>query len=174
MYGVRTTDKILRLDAVEPPVIRFTTAAFRRHALDLRVLFDALGLRDGDPGWSLRNDPRRCAGVVLRDYALTWPEERQRVPWPDGSVRELPFQLDPGTCIRHAEALEDPGDRRLGDRMRRWRREAGLTQEELARRVGTSKHYISRLENHRVEPEWRTLRKIAEIGLGRELELVLR
>lgn len=46
-----------------------------------------------------------------------------------------------------------------------------ITQEELAARSGTSKHYISRLENNKSDIELLTLKKIVEAGLGRQLQV---
>jgi ribosome-binding protein aMBF1 (putative translation factor) len=42
------------------------------------------------------------------------------------------------------------------------RARAGLTQEELAERMGTSQSAIARLESGRSRPSTRTLRKLAE------------
>lgn len=51
------------------------------------------------------------------------------------------------------------------------REQAGLTQEELAKRSGTTKNYISRLENNKSDVELGTLIKIIEIGLGRHMRI---
>ena len=47
----------------------------------------------------------------------------------------------------------------------------GMTQEQLAEKVGTSKSYISRIENDVKEARISTLQKIIEIGFGGRLEL---
>ncbi len=44
-----------------------------------------------------------------------------------------------------------------------------MTQSELALKSGTSKHYISRLENNKSDIELLTLKKIVEAGLGKKL-----
>lgn len=44
------------------------------------------------------------------------------------------------------------------------RRRQGLTQAELARRVGTSQPVISAYENGRRDPTYQTLRKLVEAG----------
>ncbi|MBF8965715.1 helix-turn-helix transcriptional regulator [Pontibacter sp. FD36] len=54
------------------------------------------------------------------------------------------------------------------------RLEKGLTQEELAARVGTSKSYISKIENNIKEVRLSTLKKIIELGLGGHLELSIK
>ncbi len=54
------------------------------------------------------------------------------------------------------------------------RLEKGLTQEELAEKVGTTKSYISKIENNVKEVRFSTLQKIVELGLGGRLELSIK
>lgn len=54
------------------------------------------------------------------------------------------------------------------------RREKGLTQEELAQKVGTTKSYISKIENDIKEARISTLQKIIELGLGGHLLLSIK
>ena len=54
------------------------------------------------------------------------------------------------------------------------RLEKGLTQEELAEKVGTTKSYISKLENNIKEVRISTLQKIVGVGLGGHLELSIK
>jgi transcriptional regulator with XRE-family HTH domain len=49
-----------------------------------------------------------------------------------------------------------------------------LTQQELAEKVGTTKSYISKLENNVKEVRLSTLQKIVELGLGGQLELSIK
>lgn len=51
------------------------------------------------------------------------------------------------------------------------RLEMGMTQEQLAEKVGTSKSYISKIENNIKEARISTLQKIIELGFGGKLEL---
>jgi HTH-type transcriptional regulator / antitoxin HipB len=53
------------------------------------------------------------------------------------------------------------------------RKEANITQEELAAKIGTQKSYISRLENGKCDIQLSTLFKIFETGLGRQLRLTI-
>ena len=50
------------------------------------------------------------------------------------------------------------------------RKKANLTQEELAKRVGSNKSYISRIENGKTEPKVSTFYRIAS-ALGLSVEL---
>ena len=52
--------------------------------------------------------------------------------------------------------------------------EKGITQEQLAIKYGTTKFYISRIENNVKEVRFSTLQKIVELGLGGQLELSIK
>ena len=52
--------------------------------------------------------------------------------------------------------------------------EKGMTQEELAQKVGTTKSYISKIENNLKEARISTLQKIIEIGFSGRLELLIK
>jgi len=54
------------------------------------------------------------------------------------------------------------------------RLEKGLTQEELAEKAGTTKSYISKIENNIKEVRISTLQRIVELGLGGLLELSIK
>ena len=54
------------------------------------------------------------------------------------------------------------------------RLEKGMTQEELAEKVGTTKSYISKIENNIKEARLSTLQKIVELGLDGQLELSIK
>ena len=51
------------------------------------------------------------------------------------------------------------------------RKEAKMTQEQLAEKVGTKKSYISRLENGKCDIQLSTLYRIFEFGLGKKVIL---
>ena len=53
------------------------------------------------------------------------------------------------------------------------RKEAHITQEQLADKIGTKKSYISRLENGKADIQLSTLFKIFETGLGRKIRLTI-
>jgi DNA-binding XRE family transcriptional regulator len=57
---------------------------------------------------------------------------------------------------------------KIGVVLREARRKSGLTQEELARRVHTTKSAISRIENHAVDIKLSTIEKVAN-ALGKKI-----
>ena len=50
--------------------------------------------------------------------------------------------------------------------------EMGMTQEQLAKKVGMTKSYISKIENNIKEARILTLQKIVELSFGGRLELM--
>jgi len=60
---------------------------------------------------------------------------------------------------------------RIGAMLQEARLKKGLTQQELADKVGTSKSYISKIENNVKEARLSTLKKIVELGFGGKLKL---
>jgi ribosome-binding protein aMBF1 (putative translation factor) len=63
---------------------------------------------------------------------------------------------------------------RIGALIHEARLEKGMTQEELAEKVGTTKSYISKIENNIKEVRISTLQKIVELGLGGHLQLSIK
>ena len=63
---------------------------------------------------------------------------------------------------------------KMGVLIQEARKKKGLTQQELADKVGTNKAAISRVENDIKDVRLSTLRKIIETGLGGELELAIK
>ena len=60
---------------------------------------------------------------------------------------------------------------KIGALLQGARIEKGLTQEQLAEKVGTTKSYISKIENNIKEVRLSTLMKIVELGFGGQLQL---
>lgn len=60
----------------------------------------------------------------------------------------------------------------ISEMLKEARKEANMTQEQLAEKVGTKKSYISRLENGKCDIQLSTLYRIFEVGLGKRVSLV--
>ncbi len=60
---------------------------------------------------------------------------------------------------------------RLGVMLKEARKEAHITQEQLAERTGTKKSYISRIEKGQSDIQISTYYKLIEIGLGKQLNI---
>lgn len=58
----------------------------------------------------------------------------------------------------------------IGEQLKEERRRAGLTQEELAEKIGTKKSFISRVEKGKADIQLSTLVKVFR-GLGRQVSI---
>src|SRR4030042_2476522 len=62
----------------------------------------------------------------------------------------------------------------IGEIIKDERKSAKMTQEELAKRTGTRKSFISRIENGHSDIQLSTLYKLIEQGLGKKVNLSIR
>ncbi len=65
-------------------------------------------------------------------------------------------------------------DFKIGAMLLQARLEKGMTQEQLAEKVGMNKSYISKIENNIKEVRLSTLKKIIELGLDGSLDLMVK
>ncbi|MFT6338309.1 MAG: HTH-type transcriptional regulator/antitoxin HipB [Gammaproteobacteria bacterium] len=60
---------------------------------------------------------------------------------------------------------------RLGAMLQEARKEAEMTQEQLAEKTGTKKSYISRIETGKSDIQLSTFYRLIEVGLGKSLNI---
>lgn len=96
-------------------------------------------------------------------------KESKLVSWDDHIDKKYG---NPGTPSR--EKYEEEFEAfKIGVLIQEARKRKNLTQEELAIRVGTTKNYISRIENNASDIRLSTLMRIIRKGLGGHLKLSL-
>jgi DNA-binding XRE family transcriptional regulator len=61
----------------------------------------------------------------------------------------------------------------IGEILREARKEAHMTQEQLAQKTGTRKSFISRIENGHSDIQLSTLYRLVEIGFGKRVNLTI-
>ena len=76
-------------------------------------------------------------------------------------------QSDKGFALNYDSGYEDF---KIGVMLKQAREDAGLTQEDLAKKLKTQKTAISRIENHAEDLKLSTLEKVA-VALGRRLQI---
>ena len=111
--------------------------------------------------------------VKLRNFTLSWDNLTVTLLTEEGKEERFPYEIDPHFLYQKSQPVNDPNRFRIGILIRNARKKAGLTQEQLAIRSGTSRFYISRLENEKTDIELSTFRKIIEAGLGKNLKVVI-
>ncbi len=162
--------RITSIQAIEPFRITtlWTTGEVRQ--IDFEPLFFQ---------WKQENDTRLYPlfdfdifrqVIVSPARTLTWPNILVCITLGSRTI-EGPLDLDPdelykqSTLVRQAEKLP------IGHLLRQARQAAGLSQLDVATRSGTSRHYISRIENGKSDIQLETLNKIVQLGIGKALRL---
>lgn len=88
-----------------------------------------------------------------------------------GKSQSFPLELDPDVLFQNSIIIRQIERISIGNLLRKARLDAGLSQEEVALNAGTTRHYISRIENEQSEIQFDTFQKIIELGLGRKVKL---
>ena len=139
--------------------------------IDFKKLFDKWKINENSFNYKITKE-EIFKQVEIVSNTLSWPEITKKIKLSNGMEFDAPYEIDPLVLYENSE-LDEVRNKRyyIGELLRKARKSAGLTQEELALKSGTTKNYISRIENNRSDIELGTLRKIIEIGLGKELEI---
>ncbi len=149
----------------------FNTGEYK--IINFTKFFERWNLKKTDFAYPLLK-PSRFRKVKLINGTLSWPDIKKTIKIGSGQEFETYLDLDPVVLYESSEDDHKANQRyKIGQLLKSARLDAGLTQQQLAIRSGTTKNYISRIENNRSDIELRTLRKIVEIGLGKNLEIAV-
>ena len=96
----------------------------------------------------------------MKKYVTTFDEHLNQRYGRIGTTEQVDFEIK-------AKAFA------IGEIIRETRKEAKMTQEQLAERTGTKKSFISRIENGRSDIQLSTLYKLLEVGLGKRVNLTI-
>ena len=148
----------------------FNTGEYR--IVDLKKFIEDHSLADDETLRKISNDQEKINQAVVDSGTISFPTVQQTIELSNGQSYTVSFDLDPGMLYESStEDLKREKENRIGEQLKAARKRAGITQEELADRVGTSKGYISRIENNRSDIELSTLRRIIEVGLNKRLAI---
>ena len=140
--------------------------------LDFAKIFKQWNVTENDFEFPLL-DEKEFIKVRLRNYTLSWPNIEIKVQGENGEDLTLPYEIGADVLYELSDDIKEPSKFRYGRLIRSARLKAGLTQEQLAMRSGTTRFYISRIENDKTDLEMSTFRKIVEAGLGKKLKLTI-
>jgi DNA-binding XRE family transcriptional regulator len=138
--------------------------------IDFQQFFDQKEVAEESPEYILKN-PKEFAKVEVASNTLSWKNANQIVPGLHGGFVEVPYEICPDTIYAISKPDESIKEQHIGRLVKENRLKSGMTQQELAVKSGTTRTYISRIENNHSDIELGTLRKIIEIGLGKKMEI---
>jgi DNA-binding XRE family transcriptional regulator len=123
----------------------------------------------GDAEYLLLN-PEEFAKVAIANHTLSWSNVDVFITGFDGQKRKVPFEVGADTLYGLSEIDEELA-MPVGLLFKKARLAAKLSQSEVAELSGTSRTYITRLENGKQDVEVMTLKKIVEAGLNKHLAI---
>ncbi|MBW6536975.1 MAG: helix-turn-helix domain-containing protein [Mariniphaga sp.] len=139
--------------------------------LDFEKIFNFWNVSSEDIEYKLL-DLKEFKKVKLRNFTLSWPNIKIELQNEKNQIEKHPYEIGPDVLFQLSEPIKSD-ETRLGNMIKSARLKAGLTQEQLAMRSGTTRFYISRIENNKTDVEMSTFRKIIEAGLGKQLKLII-
>lgn len=166
---MRTIKRIIKIHQINGYVVHclFNNGASR--IIDFKALFQKWNIAEGHIAYPLVNDLTEFKKFELIDGSFVWPNIAFESEDDEGRKIIQYFDLDPIVLYENSE-IDESREIQVGRMIKEARKALGLTQEELAAKSGTSKHYISRIENDKSGIELMTLKKIVE-GLGKRLQI---
>lgn len=165
--------RILKINWINELTVSVVFNTGESRIIDFNEVFKKLGVEEHSPEYKLFN-PEELARAEIRGTTLSWNNIDLWITQKNGEKEKVPFDIGPDTLYMFSKPDISDSHKKIGKIIKHNRLKSGLTQQELAARSGTTRNYISRIENNRSDIELGTLRKIIEIGLGKKLEIVIK
>lgn len=154
--------RIASINHVEPFKVTCTWNTGEVKTTDFEPLFKKWKLKEGHIGFQLTDYE------VFKQVGLT---DSLTLCWKAIQLDGQPYDVDPIVVYEAGVLQESPRENKISRLIKDARLAAGMSQVDLAIRSGTSKHYLSKLENGKSNIELDTLTRIVETGLGKKLKL---
>jgi DNA-binding XRE family transcriptional regulator len=162
--------RILKINWIKGLTISVVFNNGESRIIDFKKVLKKLELKNDSPILIL-NDSDEFSKVKLNNNTLSWSNVEQFITDKNSKKVKVPFEIGADLLLKYSSTEVTGITSKIGRLVRDTRIKSGLTQKELAIKSGTSRNYISRIENDRSDIELDTLRKIIEIGLGKHLEI---
>ena len=173
MKGLRSIPKILKINEISGYKVSCLFNNGESRIIDFRKVLDKLCLNENSPA-SILYKSDEFAKVELKNNTLSWNNVEQYISLRNKEKSRVPFEIGADVLLKFSRPEKSVLALEIGRLIRETRLETGLTQQELAVMSGTTRNYISRIENDRSDIELATLYKIIETGLGKQLEIKIK
>lgn len=161
--------RILSIEKIEGLQIYVVFNNGETRKLDFQKILIEWNVGENDIEYKLF-DEREFQKVTVRNQTLSWENLAISLIDENGHEVEYPYEIGADVLYKQSEQTELSVNS-YGDLVRTERIKAGMTQDELAHKAGTTRFYISRFENNKSDIEISTLRRIVESGLGKKLQV---
>lgn len=165
--------RILKINWIKGLVVSVVYNNGESRIIDFQKVFKGIGLQKESPAWIL-TEPKEFGKAVVENNTLSWLNVEQYITKRDGSKIQVPYEIGADVLLKYSRPEKSELMLRIGKVIKESRLKSGLTQQELALKSGTTRNYISRIENEHSDIELGTLKKIIEIGLGKRIDIQIR
>ncbi len=162
--------RILKINWIEELSISVVFNNGESRIIDFRKVLENLKLNDDSPA-SILYKCEEFGKVELENNTLSWSNVKQYISLRNKSKVRVPFEIGADVLLKYSKREKSVLSLKIGRLIKETRLKTGLTQQELAVMSGTTRNYISRIENDKSDIELATLYKIIETGLGKQLEI---
>jgi DNA-binding XRE family transcriptional regulator len=165
--------RILKINWIKDLSISVVFNNGESRIIDFRKVLNKINLIENSPANILYNIVE-FGKVEIENNTLAWNNVEQYITMRNKEKMRVPFQIGADVLLTHSRPEVSDLTLKIGRLIKESRMSLGLTQQELAIMSGTSRTYISRIENDRSDVELSTLRKIIETGLGKHLDISIK
>ncbi|MDP2889521.1 MAG: helix-turn-helix transcriptional regulator [Bacteroidota bacterium] len=162
--------RILKINWIKELTVSVVFNNGESRIINFQKLLKEIGINENSPA-SILFRTEEFEKAELQNGTLSWSNVEQFIGLKNGARMKVPFEIGADVLLKFSESEQSGMMNKIGKLVRDARLKSGMTQQELAVISGTSRTYISRLENDRSDIELDTLRKIIETGLGKRLEI---
>ena len=162
--------RILKINWINGLAISVVFNNGESRIIDFRKVLIDIGTKSDSPA-NILFDDIEFGKVQLVENTLSWDNVEQYISSRNGQKVRVPFEIGADVLLKYSQPEKSESLIGVGKMVRDSRLKSGMSQQELALISGTSRSYISRIENDRSDIELATLRKIIETGLGKRMEI---
>ena len=166
----KSLPRLVRILTIEPFVITALWTTAEIHRIDFAPLFEQWKKENDLRLFPLFNYETFKQVAISPERTLNWPTVLVQVKLPRRTI-EGPLELDPDELYRQSELIQEAKKLTVGTMLREAREAAGLSQTAVATKSGTTRNYISRIENGRSDIQLETLNKIVQLGIGKQIRV---
>jgi DNA-binding XRE family transcriptional regulator len=165
--------RILKINWIKELSISVVFNNGESRIIDFRKVLKNIGVNESSPA-KILFDSNEFGKVELEGNTLSWNNVEQYITMRNGEKMKVPFEIGADVLLKFSQPEKSELSLKIGQLIREVRLKNGLTQQDLALKSGTTRTYISRIENDRSDLEIATLRKIVETGLGKKLDISIK
>jgi DNA-binding XRE family transcriptional regulator len=168
---MRAIKKIVKIHQFEGHKVSCLFNNGESRIIDFQSFLESRGVHEKHFAFPLLQDVKELQKAELIEGSLVWKNIEFKSKDKEGKDVIYHFDIDP--IVLYENSTPDKSrNLDIGLMVKQARKELGITQSELAEKSGTTKHYISRIENNKSGIELATLQKITE-GLGKQLQITI-